>query len=100
MKKSLMKACALKKTRMIQKQQVGGWIVSTAGIEFVAQPFYGEGHGYFITVQNLLDGPGDGQQTWLDHLRGKNWFNKKAEHEFLEAFYRMSSMLFYLSQER
>ena len=84
---------------MIQKQQVGGWIVSTAGIEFVAQPFYGEGHGYFLSVQNLLDGPG-GNITWLEHLRLKNWFNKKAEHEFLEAHYRMVSLLLYLHQER
>lgn len=87
-----------KKSEMIQKQQVGGWLVSPSGLEFVAQPFYGEGHGYFLSVQQLLDGPG-GPLTWLDHLRQKNWFKKKEEHEFLEAHYMMVSLLLYLKQE-
>lgn len=65
---------------------VGGWIVKPDGIEFVAEPFFGEGHGYFISYRQFF------VTDWLEHLREKTWFSSDIERDFLEAYYRCTRL--------
>ena len=75
------------KTKDISNMKtVGGWIVKPDGIEFVAEPFFGEGHGYFIAYRQffVLD--------WLEHLSEKTWFTTDVRRDFLEAYYHCTRL--------
>ena len=72
------------KTKVISNMstKVGGWIVKPDGIEFVAEPFHGEGHGYFISHQEFNR---TSERSWTDHLSDKRWFTNNVRNDFNEA---------------
>lgn len=77
-------------TKVISNMQtVGGWVVTSDGVEFVEEPFHGQGHGYFISHTEFNRTT---ERSWTEHLSEKRWFTAKVSKDFNEAVMLCNSL--------